>query len=90
MKNQKRLPKFKNIEEESEYWDNHSTTDFDSVEITDDFIRNLKKSNIPKKKVTIRLDIELIDSLKRAAKKHGVPYQRFMRELIQSCVKRIS
>lgn len=89
MQRKKKMPKFKTIEEESNYWDNQSTTVFESEEITEEFFKSLKKSSEPKKKVTLRLDIDLIEKLKKAAKKFGVPYQKFTRELIKTGVSKV-
>ena len=80
----KKLPKFKNIDEESDFWDNHSTTIFESEDVTKEFEKELKKSCATKKKMTIRLEPDLISDLKKAAVKYGVPYQKFTRELLRT------
>ncbi len=90
MKKTKKIPKFRSIEEESDYWDNKSTTNFDSEDITDEFFKELQNRTGHKKKITIRLDEELIYNIKKIAKKHGVPYQRFTRELLRVGIKKIS
>jgi len=90
MKKIKSLPRFKSVEEESDYWDKKSTTDFDSEDITEEFLNELRNSSGHKKKITIRLDEDLIHNLKKAAKKHGVPYQRFTRELLRVGIRKIS
>jgi len=39
----KNLPVFKNIEEESDFWDNNSLEDFPSVAVTEEFLKKIKK-----------------------------------------------
>ena len=46
----KRLPLFKNIEQESDFWDAHSTSDFDSEDVTEDFFKQMKIRSQPKSK----------------------------------------
>ena len=69
----KRIPKFKNEDEEREFWDAHSPLDyFDS--------RNFKRASFPNlkpslKSISIRLPEDMLATLKTLANKKDVPYQ---------------
>ena len=57
-KKTRRLPAFKNVEEESDFWDRTSTAEYDSEDVTDAFFEDLRARAEPKKKVTLRLEAE--------------------------------
>ena len=69
----KRIPKFKNEDEEREFWATHSPLDyFDS--------KKLKRASFPKlkpslKSISIRLPEGMLAELKILANKKDVPYQ---------------
>jgi predicted DNA binding CopG/RHH family protein len=69
----KRIPKFKNEDEEREFWATHSPLDyFDS--------KKLKRASFPKlkpslKSISIRLPEDMLAELKILANKKDVPYQ---------------
>ncbi len=75
------LPKFKNEDEERDFWDKVDITeyfepsDFKQVEFP-----NLKRSN---RLISIRLPDSLIGDAKAKAKKLDVPYQRLLREIVR-------
>ena len=73
----KYVPKFKNEDEEREFWATHDLTDylhqFKRVEL--DF-SHLKPST---KSVTIRLPAMLLEDLRILANKKDVPYQSLMK-----------
>lgn len=73
----KRIPKFKNEEEEREFWATHDSTDYihwDKAErIT---FSNLKPSV---KKISLRLPETMIEELKLLANKRDVPYQSLLK-----------
>ena len=73
----KQIPKFKNEDEERDFWSTHDTMDYlDSmIEIKDDFT-NLKPST---KTITIRVTESLLNSLKLLAHKQDVPYQSLIK-----------
>ncbi len=85
-----KLPAFKNVEEESDYWDRTSTAEYDSEDVTEAFFEDLRSKAAPKKKVTLRLEAELIEDLKAVASKHGMPYQSLARELLWTGVTRVA
>ena len=74
-----RVPKFKNLKEEREFWDTHNSTDYlDDFEVTKDvvFVR-------PKKEViSLRLDPNIVNKLKELADKEGLPPTAYARMLI--------
>lgn len=76
----KSIPKFKNEDEERDFWATHDTTDYfdfsDEVELD---LSQLKPSTKP---ITIRLPESLLDSLKKLANKRDVPYQSLMKILL--------
>ena len=69
----KRIPKFKNEDEERDFWATHSPLDyFDS--------KKLKRASFPKlkpslKSISIRLPEDMLAELKILANKKDVPYQ---------------
>ncbi len=69
----KKIPKFKNEDEEREFWATHSPLDyFDAV--------NFKRASFPKlkpslKSISIRLPEDMLAELKILANKKDVPYQ---------------
>lgn len=81
----KPLPKFKNENEEREFWVSHDFTDylgqFEPVKLD---LSALKPSTKP---VTIRLPESLIRSLKIIANKKDVPYQSLMKVFLSERVK---
>jgi len=72
-KTDNRIPKFKNEDEEREFWATHSPLDyFDS--------KKLKRASFPKlkpslKSISIRLPEDMLAELKILANKKDVPYQ---------------
>ena len=74
-----KVPKFKNLKEEREFWDTHNSTDYlDDFEEAKDvvFVR-------PKKEViSLRLDPNIVNKLKELADKEGLPPTTYARMLI--------
>lgn len=72
-----RIPKFKSLQEESEFWDTHSVIDYwDELE---DVKGPLIDARPAKKLVSIRLDPGIIAAAKRIARTKGVGYQTLLR-----------
>ena len=63
-----RIPEFRSIEEEAEFWDTHDTTDFEDefkpVKVR--FARNLSEG------LTIRLDPETLAQVRAHAREKGI------------------
>lgn len=80
-----KIPKFKNEDEEREFWATHSTLDYiNNFKPVEFDLSELKPST---KTISIRLPQSIIDQLKRLANKRDVPYQSllkiFLNEKIQ-------
>ncbi len=82
----KQLPKFKNEDDEREFWVTHDLTDyFDmSQAIINPVFPNLKSST---RTVSIRLPESLIAALKALANKKDVPYQSLVKIFLSEKVK---
>ncbi|MFC1813079.1 BrnA antitoxin family protein [Thermodesulfobacteriota bacterium] len=69
----KRIPKFKNEDEEREFWATHSPLDYFDA-------KKVKRASFPKlkpslKSISIRLPEDMLAELKILANKKDVPYQ---------------
>lgn len=81
----KQLPKFKNEDEEREFWAKHELSDiFDVNKGVNVVFPNLKPST---KTMTIRVPQALIDDLKRIANKKDVPYQSLVKIYLDEKVR---
>lgn len=84
-KNIKPIPKFKNEDEERDFWDTHDATDyFDTSDEVRLDLSQLKPSTRP---ITIRLPESLLAALKIMANKRDVPYQSLMKMMLAEKVK---
>ena len=74
-----KVPKFKNLKEEREFWDTHNSADYlDDFEVAKNvvFVR-------PKKEViSLRMDPNVVNKLKELADKEGLPPTTYARMLI--------
>lgn len=86
MKKLKRIPIFKNEDEEAEFWSTHSFTDYYDINkaIINPEFPNLKPST---KTITIRVPESLLNSLKMIANKKDVPYQSLVKIILDEKVK---
>jgi predicted DNA binding CopG/RHH family protein len=79
-----KTPKFKNIKEERKFWKTHDSTDYleDFEEAKDVvFVR-------PKKQViSLRLEPQVINKLKKLASKEGLPTTTYARMLIIRAIR---
>ena len=82
----KPIPKFKNEEEETEFWATHDSTDYFDIRkaSVNPSFPNLKLST---KTITIRVPESLLDSLKMIANKKDVPYQSLVKMLLDEKVR---
>jgi len=80
MKKPLKIPKFKNLQEEREFWDKVDIGDYFDA---DDFERvifpDLKPTTQP---VSIRFPRYVIDAVKRKANAQGVPYQALIKQAV--------
>lgn len=72
-----KIPKFKSLEEESEFWDTHSVLDY--LEDTEPVEEPFTDARPPKKPISIRFDQSLIEAAKRIARTKGIGYQTLLR-----------
>lgn len=86
MKKLKKIPQFKNEDEEAEFWATHDFTDYYDVSraIVNPVFPNLKLST---KTITIRVPQGLLDDLRRIANKKDVPYQSLVKVYLERLVK---
>jgi predicted DNA binding CopG/RHH family protein len=76
----KRIPKFKNEDEERKFWASHDSTKYiDWAKAKDVVMPNLKPTL---KTISIRLPEIMIEELKLLANKKDVPYQSLMKIFI--------
>ena len=86
MKNPNKIPKFKNIDDEREFWNSHDSTEFVNWSKAENVtFPNLKPSV---KLVSIRLPQSMIDELKLLANKSDVPYQSLMKIYLNERIKK--
>lgn len=86
MKKLKLIPRFKNEDEEAEFWATHDTTEyFDISKATvNPVFLNLKPST---RTITIRVTESLLNALKVIANKKDVPYQSLVKIFLDEKVK---
>lgn len=85
MKNLKPIPKFKNEQEEREFWMTHDSTEYvDWNKAMKAKFPNLKLSN---KSISLRLPMWLLEDLKIMANKRDVPYQSLIKVFLAEKVK---
>jgi predicted DNA binding CopG/RHH family protein len=80
-KHLKKLPKFKNENEERKFWDTHDSTDyFDlSLALTGPLFPNLKPSS---QSISLRIPSHIVARVKIKANELDVPYQSLMKQYI--------
>lgn len=85
MKNLKRIPNFKNEEEEFEFWATHDSSDYvDMSKAKKAIFPNLKPTSLS---VPIRFPVSLIQRLKYVAHRKSVPYQSLVKIYLEKCVQ---
>lgn len=86
MKKLKTIPKFKNEDEEDDFWSTHDTTDYFDISkaIVNPSFPNLKLST---RSITIRVPESLLNSLKMLANKKDVPYQSLVKIFLDEKIR---
>lgn len=86
MKKLKTIPKFKNEDQETEFWATHDSTDYIdwSKAIVNPAFPNLKLST---RSITIRVTDSLLNSLKMLANKKDVPYQSLVKMFLDEKIR---
>lgn len=76
-----KVPEFKSIEEESEFWSTHSALDFldegEEIEIDASRSREAREKR-RSEQISLRVSVPVLGGVKRRAAKLGVPYQTLM------------
>ena len=81
----KKIPKFRNEDEERDFWATHDSTDYINwSEAKEIIMPNLKPSL---KTISIRLPEIMIEELKLIANKRDVPYQSLMKMFLAERVE---
>jgi predicted DNA binding CopG/RHH family protein len=81
----KRIPKFRNEDEEREFWASHDSTDYmDWSEAKEFIMPNLKPTL---KTISIRLPEIMIEELKLIANKRDISYQSLMKMFLAERVE---
>ena len=84
--NKKRIPKFKNKDQEREFWATHSALDyFDTSSARRVTLPNLKPSV---KTISIRLPEMMLQELKLLANKRDVPYQSLLKMFLAERIEK--
>lgn len=80
------IPKFKNEDEERDFWSTHDATDYFDMNHRVVFdLSELKPSTRP---ITVRLPESLLSDLKILANKKDVPYQSLMKVYLSERVEK--
>lgn len=81
----KQIPKFKNEEQEREFWASHDSADFiDWRRARKVLLPNLKPSS---EVISLRMPKPMLDQLKLLANKRDVPYQSLLKMFIADRLK---
>ena len=81
MKKLKKIPEFKNEEEERLFWETHDTGDYFDLENAKEVkFPNLKKTT---KSISIRLPVDMLEALKVKANAIDVPYQSYIKMILK-------
>jgi predicted DNA binding CopG/RHH family protein len=81
----KKIPKFRNEDEERDFWATHDSTEFIDWHAAQRLtLKNLKPST---KTISIRLPESLLADLKLLANKNDVPYQSLLKIFLAERVK---
>ncbi|MCK4762154.1 MAG: BrnA antitoxin family protein [Candidatus Aminicenantes bacterium] len=84
-KDLKKLPAFKNEDEEREFWSTHDTADyFDLNKIQEAVFPDLKPTT---RRISIRLNESLIQELKVLANKKNIPYHSLIKVYLSEKVR---
>jgi hypothetical protein len=80
----KKIPEFKTIKEEREFWSTHSSADYwDDMEKSEDQFKRPKL-----KPISLKLDPNLLEMIRRVAHKRGLSYNAMIRYLLSKGIDR--
>ena len=76
----KKLPKFKSLAEERDFWETHDSTDYiDWTKAKPVVFSNLKPSTIT---ISLRLPRMLFEKIRQLANKNDIPYQSLIKIIL--------
>jgi predicted DNA binding CopG/RHH family protein len=85
MNNLKKIPSFKNVDEEAEFWSTHDSAEYvDWSKAKKTVFPNLKSST---ESISLRLPSSLLARIKELANEKDVPYQSLMKVYLSDQVK---
>jgi len=82
----KQIPKFKNEDEEREFWASHDSTDYINWDKAEKITFSSLKPSV--KKISLRLPETMIEELKLLANKRDVPYQSLLKIFLAERIER--
>lgn len=83
--NESKIPEFDSLEEEAEFWEDHSIIDYlDEFEELDNVIYEKPERQV----ISLRLETEMVDKIRSYAQEIGIPYTALMRMWIINSFKR--
>jgi predicted DNA binding CopG/RHH family protein len=85
MRNFKRIPKFKNEDQERDFWASHDVVDY--FDVSRPVKVNLSDLRPSTKTITVRLPEFLLNALKTLAHKKDIPYQSLLKVFLAERVK---
>lgn len=82
----KKIPKFENQEKERKFWETHDSIDYVdwSKTIVNPNFPNLKSAT---KSISLRLPVNVLDKLKMLANKQDIPYQSYIKVILNDKIK---
>lgn len=87
MKNLKPMPKFKNEEDERDFWSKHDSSEYIDWSKADRVVfPNLKPST---RTISIRVPESLLSRIKTEANRQDVPYQSFVKVLLDKEIREL-
>ena len=81
----KRIPKFRNEDEERDFWASHDSTDY--IDWSEAKEINMPKLKPTLKTISIRLPEIMLEELKLIANKRDIPYQSLMKMFLAERVE---
>lgn len=81
----KKIPKFKNEDEERDFWSKHDSSEYLSWKNAERVLfPNLKPST---RSISLRLPESLLDALRQLANERDVPYQSLIKMILQERIE---
>jgi len=81
----KKVPKFRNEDEEFEFWSNHDITDY--IDVSKSKRVAFPKLKPTSKLISLQMPVYLVNQIKALANKKGIPYQSLTKVYLAERVK---